>query len=75
MISCDEAKIICHKTQYKDASFIEIIKLKFHLLVCKACSTFSIKNTKLTSLCEEATLHSLSEKEKLKMKERLIKKY
>ncbi len=71
MISCDEAQIICHKSQYKDASFFEILKLKFHLLVCKACSSFSRKNTRLTSLCDEAHLQVLPEKEKVIMKKRL----
>ena len=71
MISCEEARLICHKTQYKDASFLETLKLKLHLLICKACSAFSRKNTKLTTLCEEATLHVLSDKEKIRMKERL----
>ena len=71
MINCEEARLICHKTQYKDASFLEILKLKLHLFICKACSAFSRKNTKLTTLCEEATLHVLSDKEKVHMKERL----
>ena len=74
MISCDEARIICHKTQYDDASFFEVFKLKFHLLICKACSAFSRKNTKLTSLCEEATLRNLSEREKIEMKQRIKEK-
>jgi hypothetical protein len=73
MISCDEAKIICHKTQYKDASFWDMLKLKFHLLVCKACASFSRKNTRLTALCEEATLRNLSDKDKLRMKKNLEK--
>ena len=74
MISCDEARIICHKTQYNDASFFEVLKLKFHLLICKACSAFSRKNTKLTTLCEEATMSNLSEDEKLDMKQRIREK-
>ena len=74
MISCEEARIICHKTQYDDASFFEVFKLKFHLFICKACSAFSRKNTKLTTLCEEATLRNLSESEKLEMKERISEK-
>ncbi len=71
MISCDEARLICHKTQYKDATVWEVLKLKLHLLICKACSAFSRKNTKLTTLCEEATIHVLSDKEKHHMKEKL----
>ena len=74
MISCEEARIICHKTQYNDASFFEVLKLKFHLFICKACSAFSRKNTKLTTLCEEATLRNLSDKDKLKMKQRIQEK-
>ncbi len=68
MISCDEAAILCCKTQYKEASLIEKIKLKFHLFFCKACSGFSDKNTKLTSICEESNLKSLSEKDKSELK-------
>ncbi|MEN8788621.1 MAG: hypothetical protein ABF293_13855 [Flavobacteriaceae bacterium] len=67
-MTCDEARIICHKTQYKDASVWEILKLKFHLLVCNACASFSRKNTKLTTLCEEAALRNLSDKDKFRMK-------
>ena len=74
MITCDEARIICHKTQYNDASFFEVLKLKFHLLICKACAAFSRKNTKLTTLCEEATMRNLSEEEKLNMKQRIQEK-
>ena len=74
MITCDEARIICHKTQYDDASFFEVLKLKFHLLICKACSAFSSKNTKLTTLCEEATLRNLSDTDKLEMKRRINEK-
>ncbi len=74
MISCEKAAIICDKMQYKEASLKEKIQLKFHLLVCKTCSVFSKKNTQLTSLCEKANLHSLTESEKLKMKNELNNK-
>ena len=71
MISCEEAQIICHKTQYKEASFWDTLKLRFHLLICKACNSFSAKNTKLSTLCEKAPLHTLSEQDKMKMKKKL----
>ncbi len=74
MISCEKAAKICNKSQYGEASFIEKMKLKFHLLMCKTCSTFSKKNTSFTALCEKANLQSLSEGEKLKMKEQLQNK-
>lgn len=74
MISCDKAAIICNKTQYGEASFTDILKLKFHLFICKTCSAFTKRNTQLTSLCAKAHLTGLSEQEKLKMKEELQNK-
>lgn len=74
MISCDKAAIICNKTQYGEASTMDKLKLRFHLLICKTCSAFTKKNTELTTLCEKANLHSLSEQEKLKMKDQLQRK-
>ena len=71
MISCQEAAVICNKAQYREASFLEILKLKFHVLICKTCSKYTKKNTKLTSLCDQARLKALSEKEKLEMKQKL----
>ncbi len=74
MISCDKATILCNKTQYGEATFIEKLKLRYHLFICKTCAMFTIKNTRLTSLCEKAVLHSLSEKEKMDLKENIQRK-
>ncbi|PIF00787.1 MAG: hypothetical protein CR994_03800 [Maribacter sp.] len=74
MISCEEAAIICNKKQYKEATFTEKIKLAWHLTICKACSRFSRKNSRLTSLCNKAILHCLPEEEKVKMKKELNEK-
>jgi len=49
MISCEKAVHICDKTQYKEATFVEKLKLKFHLFICKTCSTHSARNTQFTS--------------------------
>ncbi|QWX83039.1 hypothetical protein H0I23_11275 [Cellulophaga sp. HaHaR_3_176] len=73
MNSCEKAAIICNKSQYNEASIIEIMKLKFHMLMCKTCSKFSKKNAVLTSLCQKVNLTSLSENDKAKMKEMLKK--
>lgn len=75
MISCEKASQICNKVQYKEASFIDKLKLQFHLLMCKTCSALTKKNTEFTTLCEKANLQSLSEQEKLKMKEQLQNKH
>lgn len=71
MISCDKAAIICNKAQYREATFLERLKLRFHLFMCKNCCKATEQNSKLTTLCEKAKLQSLSRKEKLKMKEKL----
>ncbi len=75
MISCEKASQICNKSQYNEATLVDKIKLRFHLLICKACSAFAKKNTKFTTLCEKANLQSLSEHEKLKMKQQLKDKH
>ncbi|SHJ74172.1 hypothetical protein [Pseudozobellia thermophila] len=74
MISCEKAAIICNKIQYKEATFIEKLKLRYHLLMCETCTKFSKKNSQLTSLCNKAHLHGLSNKEKEQMKDRLRSK-
>ncbi|VAW13996.1 hypothetical protein MNBD_BACTEROID03-2473 [hydrothermal vent metagenome] len=68
MISCEEAATLCNKTQYKETTFFERLKLKFHLLVCKTCAKFSKQNTQFTTLCYKANLQSLTEQEKVEMK-------
>ncbi len=75
MISCEQAAIICNKTQYDEASFLEKMKLRLHLLVCNACAAFTKKNTQLTVLCEKAHLKQLSEEEKRLMKKELENRY
>lgn len=72
-ISCEQAAEICNKSQYREASLIEIIKLKYHIFICKTCKQFTTKNTKLTKLCNESKLQMLSEEEKAKMKAELGK--
>lgn len=71
MISCEEASIICNKKQYKEATFLEKIRLKLHILICKVCAKATKNNTKLSQLCKKADLNVLSQKEKEKMKQEL----
>ena len=72
-ITCEEAGHICDKSQYKEASIWEIIKLKLHHAYCKACLKHSRKNSRLTKLCNNAKLQVLEESAKKKMKEELSK--
>lgn len=49
-LECHEANHICDKNQYKEAKLWEKVKLTFHLVYCRACRTYTSKNTKLTKL-------------------------
>ena len=67
----EKAKTICTKSQYGEATWWELLQLNVFLVFWKECSDFTKKNTKLTSLCEQADLQVISEEEKEAMKEKL----
>lgn len=48
-IPCNEANLVCDKSQYNECSFWEKLKLSIHLLRCKHCRKYSKKNAKLSS--------------------------
>jgi len=73
-ISCEEAAHICNKSQYKEASIWQILKLQFHVAYCKMCRKYSQQNGKLTSLCNNADLHTMPSDEKQALKKRLEEK-
>ncbi|MFO7673915.1 MAG: hypothetical protein R6V74_09435 [Lutibacter sp.] len=49
-ITCNEATEICDKSQYKEASIWEKIKLGTHLFLCKKCGLYA-KQNKMMSVC------------------------
>lgn len=49
-ITCNEATEICDKSQYKEASVWEKIKLGTHLFLCKKCGLYA-KQNKMMSVC------------------------
>ena len=49
-LTCDEATAICNKSQYKEASLWEKIKLKVHLFLCNKCHWYSKQNTMLSQI-------------------------
>ena len=68
-VSCDEAGHVCDKTQYKEASFWEKIKLNMHLIYCRACREYTSNNQKLTKIITKSEIHCLDAKVKETMKE------
>lgn len=71
MIPCEKAAIICSKAQYSEASLLDKLRLRLHILYCKTCHSYTKKNKRLTSLCQKAPLHSLSEQDKAEIKRHL----
>ncbi len=70
-VSCEQAKHICDKNQYGEASVLEIIKLNIRLIYCKVTRAYSKRNTKLTKTLKKSNIQSFSSSEKQVMKQRL----
>ena len=69
-ISCDEAKHICDKTQYGEASGWERLKLGLRLSWCKFTKAYSKNNNKLSNVMKKGEVNCLksNEREKLQKK-------
>jgi hypothetical protein len=52
-LTCDQATTICDKSQYKEATFWEILKLNLHLFVCKKCGMYSNQNVIITKCIQK----------------------
>lgn len=72
-ILCKNANHICDKSQYKEASFWEKLKLNLHLLYCKACRKYTAKNQKLTHLLKDSKIKTVPRIDKDRLKEQLRK--
>lgn len=73
ILPCDEANHVCDKTQYKDATLWEKIKLNIHLIYCRACRKYTVNNTKLTKAIKKSEVECLDKKCKDSMKKELNK--
>ncbi|MFD0989927.1 hypothetical protein ACFQ1R_07455 [Mariniflexile jejuense] len=73
MLKCDEANHMCDKSQYKNASLWEKIKLNVHLIYCNACRKYTKNNAKLTKVVDKANVTCLDKKCKEAMKQTLDK--
>ena len=72
-VSCEEAKHICDKNQYGEASIIEIIKLNIRLVYCKVTRAYTKRNSKLTKTIKKSKVQVMSPKDKEELKDRLKK--
>ena len=72
-LTCDEATAICDKSQYKEATLWEKIKLSIHVFLCNKCGLYSKQNKVMTACyeihkdVESRKKHCLDEAEKTQM--------
>jgi hypothetical protein len=63
-IKCNQAGHICNKSQYDEAKFWEILKLKIHHLYCEVCRKHSKRNATLTQLVKSSKIEILDQQTK-----------
>jgi hypothetical protein len=70
-LKCHEAEEVCDKNQYKEAGLWEKVILTLHMVYCKACRKYTVKNTKLTKVMQNSKVQSVSQEEKEALKKKL----
>lgn len=70
-ISCDEAKHICDKAQYDEATAWERIKLGLRLFWCNVTKSYSKNNIKLTESIKNSKLKCLKTEERIKLQNKI----
>ena len=70
-LDCTEAAKLCTKAEYKEAGFIEKLRLNLHLYFCRTCDKYSENNKKLSSLLQKAEITPCTRREKDSFKEKL----
>lgn len=73
-ISYEQAKQICDKKQYNEASIIETIQFSIRLLWCNLTKAYSNRNVQFTKLCNKATINIMDSKKKEALKKKLLEK-
>ncbi len=63
-LPCSEANHVCDKSQYKESSIWEKVKLNIHLLYCKACREYSKQNSKLSFIITKSKVTCMDKKNK-----------
>jgi len=73
-ISCDEAKHICDKVQYGEATNWEKVKFNLRLSWCRFTKAYNKQNSKLSQLVEKVEVKKTLDNDlKSKMQEELEK--
>jgi hypothetical protein len=68
-ISCEEAKHICDKKQYNEATGWDRLKLGIRLSWCRMSRAYSSRNHKLTEIFEKSDMNCLKNDERAKLEQ------
>ena len=72
-VSCEEAKHICDKKQYDEATGWERVKLGLRLSWCRFTKVYSKNNNKLTDLIEKSDINCMKKEERHKLEQKFEK--
>ena len=72
-MKCQNAQQVCDKNQYKEAGFLDKIKLTIHLIYCRACRKYSSRNNKLSKAIKNSHLKIMDSSDKQKLRETIKK--
>ncbi|MFT4802144.1 MAG: hypothetical protein ACI93N_001921 [Flavobacteriaceae bacterium] len=70
-MKCEEASHVCDKSQYKEASFWEKVKLNIHLLYCIACRKYTKNNAQLSKILKKSDIKTMPLNDKKDLKEKV----
>lgn len=68
-MKCEEACHLCDRSEYKEASFWEKLKLNIHLLYCSACRAYTKNNIKLSNVFKKLNTKTMPLNDKKDLKE------
>jgi len=69
-ITCEEAKHICDKSQYGEATLWEKLKLNIRLSWCKITRAYTKRNRTLTKTMKSSNVDCLKQSEQQELKEK-----
>lgn len=73
-INCDEAKLICDKSQYNESTFWERIRLNIRYAYCHITRSYVKRNKKLTDLMSDKNVACMDSTSKTELKTKFEKK-
>ena len=72
-INCDEAKLICDKSQYNESTWWDRFRLNIRLIYCNITRAYSKRNQQLSKLVTDDKVECMENKAKVDLKTKFEK--